>query len=49
MLPVLYSAIGHFKKQFAYLEENAGKSGHVIPPERKHASLPRLALYLDVL
>ncbi|KAL8505678.1 hypothetical protein ACS0TY_016782 [Phlomoides rotata] len=35
------SAIGQFKKQFAYLEENAGKSGHVIPPERKHASLPR--------
>ncbi|KAL6553519.1 Mitogen-activated protein kinase 19 [Orobanche gracilis] len=35
------SAIGHFKKQFAYLEENAGKSGPVIPPERKHGSLPR--------
>ncbi|KAI3466010.1 hypothetical protein Pfo_022673 [Paulownia fortunei] len=35
------SAIGHFKKQFAYLEENAGKSGPVIPPERKHVSLPR--------
>ncbi|KAK6154250.1 hypothetical protein DH2020_008498 [Rehmannia glutinosa] len=35
------SALGHFKKQFAYLEENAGKSGPVIPPERKHVSLPR--------
>ncbi|KAL0399513.1 UNVERIFIED_CONTAM: Mitogen-activated protein kinase [Sesamum radiatum] len=35
------SAIGHFKKQFAYLEENVGKSGPVIPPERKHVSLPR--------
>ncbi|KAI3457590.1 hypothetical protein Pfo_014253 [Paulownia fortunei] len=35
------SAIGHFKKQFAYLEENIGKSGPVIPPERKHISLPR--------
>ncbi|KZV14692.1 big map kinase/bmk [Dorcoceras hygrometricum] len=35
------SAIGHFKKQFAYLEENFGKSGPVIPPERKHDSLPR--------
>ncbi|CAA0816358.1 Mitogen-activated protein kinase 19 [Striga hermonthica] len=34
------SAIGHFKKQFAYLEET-GKSGPVIPPERKHVSLPR--------
>ncbi|KAG8386490.1 hypothetical protein BUALT_Bualt03G0154000 [Buddleja alternifolia] len=35
------SAIGQFKKQFAYLEENIGKSGPVIPPERKHVSLPR--------
>ncbi|XP_073060962.1 mitogen-activated protein kinase 15-like [Primulina eburnea] len=35
------SAIGHFKKQFSYLEENFGKSGPVIPPERKHDSLPR--------
>lgn len=39
---VFFSAIGHFKKQFAYLEENIGKSGPVIPPERKHVSLPRL-------
>ena len=35
------SAIGQFRKQFAYLEENGGKSGPVIPPERKHVSLPR--------
>ncbi|KAL2472733.1 Mitogen-activated protein kinase 19 [Forsythia ovata] len=35
------SAIGHFRKQFAYLEENLGKSGPVIPPDRKHVSLPR--------
>ncbi|XP_028106843.1 mitogen-activated protein kinase 19-like [Camellia sinensis] len=35
------SAIGQFRKQFAYLEENSGKSGPVIPPERKHVSLPR--------
>ncbi|KAH6764172.1 MAP kinase 19 [Perilla frutescens var. frutescens] len=38
------SAIGQFKKQFDYLEENAGKSGPVIPPERKHVSLPRSAI-----
>jgi len=35
------SAIGQFRKQFAYLEENSGRSGPVIPPERKHVSLPR--------
>ncbi|GFS36351.1 MAP kinase 19 [Actinidia rufa] len=35
------SATGQFKKHFAYLEENDGKSGPVIPPERKHVSLPR--------
>ncbi|XP_052207185.1 mitogen-activated protein kinase 19-like isoform X2 [Diospyros lotus] len=35
------SAVGQFRKQFAYLEENGGKSGPVIPPERKHISLPR--------
>ena len=39
---VFFSAIGNFKKQFAYLEENIGKNGPVIPPERKHVSLPRL-------
>ncbi|KAI3828162.1 hypothetical protein L1987_02259 [Smallanthus sonchifolius] len=35
------SAIGQFRRQFAYLEENGGKNGPVMPPERKHASLPR--------
>ncbi|CAK9134176.1 unnamed protein product [Ilex paraguariensis] len=35
------SAIGQFRKQFAYLEENGGKSGPVIPLQRKHVSLPR--------
>ncbi|XP_076947942.1 mitogen-activated protein kinase 19-like [Bidens hawaiensis] len=35
------SAVGQIKKQFAYFEENDGKSGLVLPPERKHASLPR--------
>lgn len=35
------SAIDQFRKHFAYLEENHGKSGPVIPPERKHVSLPR--------
>ncbi|MFS7929443.1 putative mitogen-activated protein kinase CMGC-MAPK family [Helianthus anomalus] len=35
------SAIGQFRRQFAYLEENSGKIGPVVPPERKHVSLPR--------
>ncbi|XP_057954697.1 mitogen-activated protein kinase 20 isoform X2 [Malania oleifera] len=35
------SAVDQFKKQFAHLEENGGKSGPVIPLERKHVSLPR--------
>ncbi|XP_044503853.1 mitogen-activated protein kinase 20-like isoform X2 [Mangifera indica] len=35
------SAIDQFRKQFAHLEENGGKSWPVIPPERKHVSLPR--------
>ncbi|XP_044493228.1 mitogen-activated protein kinase 20-like [Mangifera indica] len=35
------SAVDQFRKQFAHLEENSGKSGPVIPPERKHVSLPR--------
>ncbi|XP_047941693.1 mitogen-activated protein kinase 20-like [Salvia hispanica] len=35
------SALDHFKNQFAHLEGSAGKSGPVIPLERKHASLPR--------
>ncbi|XP_021275160.1 mitogen-activated protein kinase 20 isoform X1 [Herrania umbratica] len=34
------SAVDQFRKQFAHLEEN-GKSGPVIPLERKHVSLPR--------
>ena len=37
----LCSAVDHFKKQFAYLEEHYGKGGTVTPPERQHASLPR--------
>ncbi|KAG9149979.1 hypothetical protein Leryth_010042 [Lithospermum erythrorhizon] len=35
------SAISHFRRHFAHLEENSGKSGPVIPPDRKHTSLPR--------
>ncbi|KAK3183427.1 hypothetical protein Dsin_030713 [Dipteronia sinensis] len=35
------SAVDQFRKQFAHLEESGGKSGPVIPPERKHVSLPR--------
>ncbi|CAF2101422.1 unnamed protein product [Brassica napus] len=43
------SAIGHLRKQFAYLEENRGKSGPVTPPERKHASLPRSTVHPGVV
>ncbi|KAJ1425220.1 Protein kinase domain [Sesbania bispinosa] len=39
------SAIDQFRKQFAYLEENHGKSGPVLPPERKHVSLPRSTVH----
>ncbi|OVA06225.1 Protein kinase domain [Macleaya cordata] len=35
------SAVDQFRKQFVHLEENGGKSGPVIPLERKHVSLPR--------
>ncbi|XP_020589282.1 mitogen-activated protein kinase 10-like [Phalaenopsis equestris] len=35
------SAVDQFRRQFAHLEENGGKSGPVIPLERNHASLPR--------
>ncbi|KAJ6796486.1 mitogen-activated protein kinase 15-like [Iris pallida] len=35
------SAVDQFRKQFAHLEENGGKSSPVIPLERKHFSLPR--------
>lgn len=46
----IYSAVDQFRKQFAHLEENVGKSGPVIPPERKHVSLPRLdTLVLQIL
>ncbi|KAG2721662.1 hypothetical protein I3843_02G077800 [Carya illinoinensis] len=42
------SAVDHFKKQFAYLEEHYGKGSPVAPPERQHASLPRqCVLYSD--
>lgn len=35
------SAIDQLRKQFAYLEENDGKTGPVPAPERKHVSVPR--------
>ncbi|XWS41061.1 hypothetical protein CRYUN_Cryun17cG0048200 [Craigia yunnanensis] len=35
------SAVDQFRKQFAHLEENGGKSVPVVPLERKHVSLPR--------
>jgi hypothetical protein len=35
------SAIDQLRKQFSHLEENDGKSGPVLPIERKHVSLPR--------
>ncbi|KAH0751506.1 hypothetical protein KY290_004724 [Solanum tuberosum] len=38
------SATGQFRRQFAYLEENNGKSGPVVPLGRKHVSLPRSAV-----
>ncbi|KAJ8556090.1 hypothetical protein K7X08_022848 [Anisodus acutangulus] len=38
------SASGQFRRQFAYLEENNGKSEPVIPLGRKHVSLPRSAV-----
>ncbi|KAL5163562.1 Mitogen-activated protein kinase 16 [Glycine soja] len=40
------SAVDHFKKQFAYLEEHYGKAGTVTPPERQHASLPRYSNFV---
>ncbi|KAH7512748.1 hypothetical protein FEM48_Zijuj12G0123300 [Ziziphus jujuba var. spinosa] len=43
------SAIGQFKMQIAYLEENSGKSGPVIPPERKHVSLPRSTVHSSTI
>lgn len=42
------SAVDHFKKQFAFLEEHYGNGAIVAPPERQHASLPRpCVLYSD--
>ncbi|ONM39513.1 mitogen-activated protein kinase 8-like isoform X2 [Zea mays] len=36
------SAVDHFRRQFANLEENGGKSGaHAASSDRKHVSLPR--------
>ncbi|KAH9608573.1 hypothetical protein KSS87_017246 [Heliosperma pusillum] len=43
------SAIGQFKKQFAHLEENSGRSGPVIPLERKHVSLPRSTVHSSTI
>ncbi|KAK9268910.1 hypothetical protein L1049_000675 [Liquidambar formosana] len=43
------SAIGQFRKQFAHLEENGGKSGPVIPLERKHVSLPRSTVHSSTI
>ncbi|CAN6452884.1 unnamed protein product [Victoria cruziana] len=39
------SAIDQFKKEFAHLEENGGKSAPLIPLERKHVSLPRSTIH----
>ncbi|XP_062198295.1 mitogen-activated protein kinase 15 [Phragmites australis] len=42
------SAVDHFKKQFAYLEEHYAKGSTAAPPERQHNSLPRpCVLYSD--
>ncbi|GJN06785.1 hypothetical protein PR202_ga24546 [Eleusine coracana subsp. coracana] len=42
------SAVDHFKKQFAYLEEHYVKGSTAAPPERQHNSLPRpCVLYSD--
>uniref|UniRef100_A0A0A9BDW2 mitogen-activated protein kinase n=1 Tax=Arundo donax TaxID=35708 RepID=A0A0A9BDW2_ARUDO len=42
------SAVDHFKKQFAYLEEHYAKGLTAAPPERQHNSLPRpCVLYSD--
>ncbi|KAK8527544.1 hypothetical protein V6N12_054750 [Hibiscus sabdariffa] len=43
------SAIGQFRKQFAYLEENGGRSAPVFPLERKHASLPRSTVHSNTI
>lgn len=42
------SAVDHFKKQFAFLEEHYGNGTTAAPLERQHASLPRpCVLYSD--
>uniref|UniRef100_A0A7C8ZJQ7 mitogen-activated protein kinase n=1 Tax=Opuntia streptacantha TaxID=393608 RepID=A0A7C8ZJQ7_OPUST len=42
------SAVDHFKKQFAFLEEHYKNGSTGAPPERQHASLPRpCVLYSD--
>ncbi|KAL9233084.1 hypothetical protein vseg_008122 [Gypsophila vaccaria] len=42
------SAVDHFKKQFAYLEEHYKNGSTGAPPDRQHASLPRqCVLYND--
>ncbi|GAB2278064.1 Mitogen-activated protein kinase 19 [Dionaea muscipula] len=43
------SALGQFKNQFAHLEENCGRSGPVIPLERKHLSLPRSTVHTSTI
>ncbi|GMJ05354.1 MAP kinase 19, ARABIDOPSIS THALIANA MAP KINASE 19 [Hibiscus trionum] len=43
------SAIGQFRKQFAYLEENGGRSAPVFPLERKHTSLPRSTVHSNTI
>ncbi|XP_020088837.1 mitogen-activated protein kinase 10-like isoform X1 [Ananas comosus] len=41
------SAVDQFRKQFTHLEENGGRNGPMIPPERKHVSLPSGALFYN--
>ncbi|KAG6589297.1 Mitogen-activated protein kinase 20, partial [Cucurbita argyrosperma subsp. sororia] len=43
------SALDQFKKQFAHLEDNGGKSGPAYPLERKHASLPRSSVQSNTI
>lgn len=43
------SAVDQFRKQFAHLEENGGRSGPVIPLDRKHVSLPRYLIWFHFL